>query len=289
MGLLLGMALAFGLEFLDTSIKTPADITGQVDLAILGTVPHTEDLEEEVEDVRTSVLDNSSSLMARAFRQIRTYLLFSAPVERRRSVLITSALPEDGRTTVTMNLAGSIVLSGHKVLVIDANLRQPTISRLFGNDDEKPRKQGLSNVLVGRMPWQDTIKEIRPNLHLMPSGPLTPNPGELLGSDRMREILAEMVEQYDQVLLDGPPALVVTDAAILSTVVDGVILVVRAGVNTHGIVQRTKSIFSCINAHILGAVLNGMRITAGGYLRKNYSTFYEYEEQGQLLNVDEEA
>ncbi|KKK63358.1 hypothetical protein LCGC14_2995100, partial [marine sediment metagenome] len=119
-------------------------------------------------------------------------------------------------------------------------------------------------------------------LHVLAAGILPSNPGSLIGSQEMRVHLDEMMEQYDQVLMDGAPCLVVTDSAILSTLVDGVILTVRAGVNTHGIVQRTRDMLMRVGGHIVGTVLNGVRVTAGGYLRKSYETFYEYHGQAQL-------
>ena len=278
LGLIVGLGLAFLLEFMDTSIKSAADIRRRMDVAILGMVPHTEDLEEEVEDIRTAFMGGGTSLINEAFRQIRTCMLFSAPVEHRRCVLVTSPLPEDGRTSITMNLAASIARGGRKVMVIDTNFRQPVTSRLFAGD----RKDGLCNVLVGQCEWRDVVTEVEANLHVLASGPLPPNPAELLGSEKMREVLAEISNQYDQVLLDGAPCLVVTDSPILSTIVDGVVLVVRAGANTHGILQRTRDMLGRIGARVLGVVLNGVRVTTGGYLRKNYDTFYEYQDQGQL-------
>ena len=280
LGLLIGLGLAFLLEFVDTSIKSPADVIRRTDLAVLGTVPHTHDLEEDVEDIRRAFADNRDSLVGEAFRRIRTCLQFSGPVEHRRSILITSPLPDDGRTTVTMNLAASVARSGRKVLIIDTNFRQPVVSRLFTGDGVD--SSGLSNILVGQAERIDVVHEIEPNLFVMPSGPMPPNPAELLGSDPMRQLLAGALEEYDQVLLDGAPCLVVTDPAIVSTVVDGVILVVRAGTNTYGMIQRAGESLTRIGARVLGTVINGVRVTVGGYLRENYDRFYEYQEHIEL-------
>ncbi len=278
LGLACGLGLAFLIEAVDTSIKNPSDLSRRMDLPMLGMIPHEDDLEEEIDDLRLAFLSNPGSLMGEAFRQVRTCLLFSGPESQRRSVLVTSPLPEDGRTTVTMNLAGAISSGGRRVLVVDTNFRQPGISSLF--PDCPPG--GLSSALVGQAQWRDLVYEVNPNLHVLAAGILPPNPAELLGSQEMRVHLDEMVQQYDQVLLDGAPCLVVTDSAVLSTLVDGVILTVRAGVNTHGIVQRTRDILMRVGGHIIGSVLNGVRVTAGGYLRKSYETFYEYREQAQL-------
>ncbi len=278
LGLAIGLGLAFLLEFIDTSVKSPSDVTRRVDLPLLGMIPHSDDLEEDIEDLRVAFATHPNSLVGEAFRQIRTCLLFSGPASQRRSLLVTSPLPEDGRTTVALNLAAAIAHDGRKVLIVDANFRQPAIRQLFPECPEG----GLSSALVGQANWSDLAHEVQPNLHVLPAGMLPPNPAELLGSEEMRTLIAEMVGQYDQVIIDGAPCLVVTDSAILSTLVDGVVLTVRAGANSYGIVQRTRDMLQRVGAHIVGVALNGVRVTAGGYLRKSYETFYEYHEQSQL-------
>jgi len=278
LGIALGLGLAFLLEFVDASIKSPSDISRRVDLPLLGMIPHTDDLDDKIEDMRLAFMTHPNSLVSEAFRQIRTCLLFSGPSSQRRSLLVTSPLPEDGRTTVALNLAGSIAQGGRKVLVVDANFRQPAIRKLFPRCPEG----GLSNALVGQANWKDLVYDVQPNLQVMPAGMLPPNPADLLGSDEMRRLIAELCEQYDEVIIDGAPCLVVTDSVVLSTLVDGVVLTVRAGSNTHGVVQRTRDILFRVGAHIVGVALNGVRATAGGYLRKNYETFNEYHAQAQL-------
>jgi len=281
LGLGLGFGLAFLMELMDTSIKSPADIAARIDLPLLGMIPHADDMDEEIPDMRTLMLTNSDSLGGEAYRQIRTCLLFSGPANQRRSLMVTSPSPGDGRTAVTLNLATSIAQGGRKVLVVDANFRQPSLSALF----PKASANGLSSALVGQTSWEDNVTQVDGNLSVMTSGPLPPNPAELLGSEQMRTIIDEMTAKYDQVIFDAAPALVVTDPSVLGTQVDGVIIVVRAGTSTHGILQRTRDIFLRVGAHVVGAVLNGVRVTAGGYLKRNYSTFYEYQGQQSLPAV----
>jgi succinoglycan biosynthesis transport protein ExoP len=278
LGLLFGLGLAFLLEFLDTSIKAPSDVSRRVDLPMLGMIPHLDDVEEDIEDMRLAFVTHPNTIICESFRQIRTTLMFSGPAEQRRSILVTSAMPEDGRTSVALNLGHAIANGGGRVLVVDANFRQPMIRKLFPACPEG----GLSTTLVGQADWRQLVHEVEPNLWVMASGPIPPNPTELLGSDAMRRQLAMFYEDYDQVLFDGSPCLVVSDPIVLSTIVDGVILIVRAGVNTYGIVQRARDIFEHVGTHIFGVVLNGVRVTAGGYLRKSYETFYEYREAPQL-------
>ncbi len=276
LGLLLGFGVAFLLEFTDTSIRNPSDIVRRMDLPLLGVVPHGDDLEEEVEDFRRVVLLAPRSPAAEAFRQIRTNLLYSGPVQQRRSMLVTSPGPEDGRTTVVLNLAVAVAQAGHRVLVVDANFRQPAIADLFPGTHEA----GLSSALVGQANWRDVVSSTEvPNLDVIAAGPLPPNPAELLGSDIMRQLVSEMAGEYDQVIFDGSPAMVVADACVLATQVDAVVLVVRAHQNSIGIAQRTAEQLRRVGAHVLGVVLQAVRTTAGGYLRKNYQAFYEYHQR----------
>ena len=278
LGLAIGLGLAFLLEFTDTSVKSPSDLLRRVDVPMLGMVPHLDDVSEPIRDVRLACLTNPNSLIAESFRQVRTNILFSGPQEQRRSLLVTSPSPEDGRSTVALNLAATMTAGGRRVLLVDANFRQPAISRLF----KQLPSGGLSSALVGEGNWQDLVAEVEPGLSIMAAGPLPPNPAELLDSDQMKQLLREMTSQYDQVIFDGPPAMVVTDASILASLVDGTVLVVRAGDNTYGIVQRTRDNLEKVGAHIMGAVLNGVRVSAGGYLRRNYATFYDYHGSAKL-------
>ncbi|MCD6303672.1 MAG: polysaccharide biosynthesis tyrosine autokinase [Planctomycetes bacterium] len=278
LGLAVGLGLSFMLEFIDTSVKGPSDIGRRIDLPLLGMIPHQDDLEEDIKDLRLAFSTHPNSLISEAFRQVRTCLLYSGPASQRRSLLITSPQPSDGRTTVTLNLAASIARGGHKVLVVDANFRQPMIRRLFADCPEG----GLSSALVGQASWRDMVSQVEPNLYVMAAGPLPPNPGELLGSEQMGKVIEEMVGEYDQVIFDSAPCILVNDAPALSTLVDAAILVVRAGANTFGIVQRAREMLDRIGGHVIGVVLNGVRAMAGGYLRKNYEAFYDYHEQAKL-------
>ncbi|MDP7635934.1 MAG: polysaccharide biosynthesis tyrosine autokinase [Phycisphaerae bacterium] len=279
LGLVVGLGLAILLELIDTSIKSPSDVSRRINLPLLGMIPHEDDLDEEIEDMRTALLSRQDSLVGEAFRQVRTCLLFSGPPSERRSLMVTSPSPGDGRTVVATNLAACIAHGGRKVLLVDANFHQPTIDQLF----PQAPQGGLSSALVGQADWTDLIHQVEENLYVLASGPLPPNPAELLGSEQMGTVISEMTAQYDQVLFDAAPMLVVTDPAVLSTLVDGVILVVRAGASTYGVVQRARDMLMRVGAHVIGAVLNGVRVTAGGYFRKSYDTFYEYRgEQAQL-------
>jgi len=274
LGLLLAVGLAFALEFLDTSVRTPRDLVRHVNLPVLGTVPDVDDEEVAIEQVETAVQTEPQSMIAEAFRTIRANLAFSAPPERQRTILITSPRPEDGKTTVAINLASSISQGGRRVLLIDANFRRPSLHRFFA----AAGPAGLSNVLIGQASLEERIAPSGfPNLDVLASGPVPPNPAELLGSTYMRQLLAEATDKYDQVIVDGPPVLLVSESLLLATIVDGVVMVCRAGANSRGVAQRCRDFLQRVNAHIFGAVLNAAQARRGGYFREQFRAFYEYQ------------
>jgi len=278
LGLLVGLGLALLLEAVDTSIKRPSDIRRRVDLPLLGIIPHADDLDEDIGDPYLGLQTHPDSPFGEAFRQIRTRLIFSGPVSEQRSLLITSPSPEDGRTVVAVNLSIAMAQAGSRVLLVDANFRQPKIDTVFPGCPA----DGLTNALVDQGDWRELVHEVDANLAVMSSGPLPPNPTELLGSSRMRQLIEEMGELYDRVLFDSGPCMVVSDPAILAALTEGVLLNIRAGVNSQGIVQRARNTIQDANGRILGVTLNCVRAMPGGYLRKNYETFYEYRERQSL-------
>ena len=282
-GLGMGLVLAYILEGLDTSIKAPSDVARRVGLPVLGAVPHADDLDEDIEPLHLAFANRPQSLFSEAMRQVRAALVYGGPQADRRSLLLTSAMPQDGRTVVTLNLAAAIASFGRKVLVVDASLRQPKIHQLFP-DVPLP---GLSGALAEAYPWESLTLAVGGNMSVMAAGPVPANPTELLGSEKMRRLIEEMTAKYDQVLFDGAPCLLVSDAGVLGRRVDGVLLVVRAGTSTPGMVNRARDVLASVGARVLGVILTGVRATAGGYLRKNYQRFYAYREEG--AGFDDEA
>lgn len=273
-GLVVAIGLALLLEFADTSVRTPRDVVRHVHVPILGTVPDVDDEEVVIDKVELAAHTAPRSMIAEAFRGIRTSLMLSAPAERQRTLLVTSPRPEDGKTTIAANLAISIAQSGRRVLLVDANFRRPTIHQFFPH----PSNDGLSNVLVGLMPFEDAVRTTAlPNLDVLLAGPIPPNPAELLSSPQMRDLVSRAVERYDQVVFDGPPCLLVSDALVTAGLVDGVILVCRAKANSRGIALRAKEQLERVNAHLFGAVLNGAQVRRGGYFREQFRTFYDYQ------------
>ncbi|HPS51967.1 MAG TPA: polysaccharide biosynthesis tyrosine autokinase [Phycisphaerae bacterium] len=278
LGLFFGGGLALLLEMLDTSIKSAEDVVNKVQLPVMGIVPHEDDVDEDIDDMRLAFLSHPNTIICEAFRQIRTTLLFSGQVGQHSSVLITSPMPSDGRTTVTLNLASHLVKGGMKVLVVEANFRQPVIRHLFKNDCPK---NGLSSILQGTANWEECLFTVNNEFDVISAGSIPQNPTELLGSNEMASLAEELASRYDMVLYDSSPCLIVSDASVLSTRVDGVLFTFRAGVSTFNMGQRSRAMFEQLGAHIYGAVINGMKVNMEGSVRKDYETFYEYSSTPQ--------
>jgi capsular exopolysaccharide synthesis family protein len=181
----------------------------------------------------------------------------------------------EGKTCLSANLAASLALAGRKVLLVDANFRRSVLVNAFGI---KNPAEGLSNILIGHKdPESLILKTQHQNLDVLPSGPLPPNPAELLSGSYLKEFIQRFGQKYETIMFDGPPILVVSDAMVLSRVVDGVILVVRAGMCSRGAIGRAKDQLKRAGAKLLGVVLNDVKITRGGYFREMYKTYYEYQ------------
>ena len=283
LGGVIAVGLAFLLELMDTSVRTPRDVMRFGHLPLLGSIPVLDDEEIRIDNIEMAVRLAPHSLVAESFRQIRTNLQFAAPPEQQRSLMITSPQAADGKTATAINLAVTIAAAGRRVLLVDANLRRPALASAFGLTGT----EGFSNLLIGQGELTDYVsKTDLPGLDVLAAGPLPPNPAELLGSNYLRQMIAKATETYDQIIFDAPAALLVTDAMVLATVVDGVVLVVRARANSRGMLTRTAEQLGRVGAHTLGGVLNAVQAARGGYFRKQYRSFYEYQalpaEQTQL-------
>lgn len=278
--LFLAVSIAFALEMLDTSVRTTQDVIRHTDASVLGAVPDIDDEEIVIKHVETAVESTPVSMVAEAFRQVRTNLQFSSPADRQRTVLVTSPQPEDGKTTVACNLAIAAAQSGRRVLLIDANFRRPGLHHIF----ENARATGLSNLLLGDSDLaSQVVKTSIPRLDLLSSGPVPPNPVELLGSEACRAVLDAAISGYDQVILDTAPVLLTTDALVLAPAVDGVVLVVRANVNSRGIARRASTLLADVGAHMFGVVLNAAQVRRGGYFREQLRKYYDYQTEAQPI------
>lgn len=203
-------------------------------------------------------ISNPRSPISEAYRSLRTNLEFSSLDRPLKTMVVTSAGPEEGKSTTLANLAVTLAQAEKKVILVDCDLRRPSQHEIF----EVGNSLGLTSMVVDEEafknpPLQETPV---PNLKLLPSGPLPPNPSELLGSRRMEEIIATLREKADLVLFDAPPIIAVTDAAVLASKVDGVLLVIKAGTTKRDHAQQAKALLEKVNARLVGAVLNNMRM-----------------------------
>ncbi len=279
LGFGLSCGLAFLLDLTDKSIRTPRDVS-RTQLPVLGTIPSTDDDEVVFERVETACLDAPHSVVAEAFRSLRANLFFSAPAEQQGVILVTSPGGDNGKTTIATNLAISIALSGRRVLLVDANFRRAALPTIFPN----ARHEGLSNILIGQGQLRDYVSQTHvPGLDILGAGPIPPNPAELLGSSYLRDVIVDARSRYDQVIFDGPPVLLVSDAMVLAGAVDGCLLVCEYRRTSRGALQRSRTNLEAINARIFGAVLNKVEGRRGGYYRKQYRDYYVYQEPDEEL------
>jgi len=272
-GLAMGVGLAFFLEYLDNTIKLPDQIKRLLEVAYLGPVPSF-DSENEGELV---VVKAPKSTASEGFRGVRTGIVYSSVDLPSQVMLVTSGGPSEGKTTCAANLAATLSQTGGRVLIIDADLRRPRMHKLFGIN----REHGLSSVLTGTVELKEAIVPTGvENLDLLPSGPIPPNPAEVVGSRKMHQLLETLKKHYQRVVVDSPPLTAVTDAVVLAKMVDGVVLVIRAGHTPAPVVQNGVAHLKAVNAHVLGAVLNDVSTGRDGYYYYPYYYYY-YGESGQ--------
>lgn len=247
LGLLVGFAAALLRHALDTKIKRRRVLEDVLGVPALGTV----DRDRRIRSAPLVMRDAPRTPLAEAFRGLRTNVRFVDVDRGHRLILVTSATAREGRSTTVCNLAQAFAESGSRVLVLDADLRSPTVARCLGID-EAP---GLTDVLVDRVSVNWAVQTVGPGLDALPSGPLPPNPSELLGSKRMGEVLETLDDRYDIVLVDAPPLLPVTDAAVLAPQVDGVIVVVRYGRTGVPELSAAKEALDAVSGRVMGSVL----------------------------------
>ena len=277
MGLAFGVGLAFLLDTLDTTLKSKEHVSRYLGLNLLGYVPALPELASggrHHTHFALAVGLHPRSAVAEAFRSIRTALSFSVAAQEVRHIMVTSASPSEGKTLVAANIAAAIAQTGKKVLLVDADMRKPAIHKIM----EADQTPGLTNLLVGEGASciEDVVRPTDvPNLFYIPCGPAPPNPAELMGCERMKVLLAKMVELYDRVILDTPPVVNVTDAAVLCNEAHGVVFVVRGFRTQREIARRALEILAHSNAQLLGAVLNNVDVPRGAYY---YDTYYQYQQ-----------
>jgi capsular exopolysaccharide synthesis family protein len=269
-GLFLGVGAVFFLDYLDNTIRTSEDVERYLGLTVLGIVPKMQDKGMAQRAIRE------------AFQSLRTSIIFSSKNRSRRLVLITSNGPREGKSSTVANLARTLAAAGERVMVLDCDLRRPT-QHLAHNLE---RDHGLTNYLaapVEETDWEQYVKPgERPNLHILSCGPIPPSPPELLGNERMRDLLSQLRDRYDWVLIDSPPAASLTDASILASLADMVVIVIQHNRTDRDLAIKTVSALRSVNDNLVGAVLNNVDIDRAAHKDYYLAGYYYYTE-------DEEA
>jgi succinoglycan biosynthesis transport protein ExoP len=280
-GLVGGIGLAFLREYMDNTVKTPDDVEMYSKLPLLAVVPMLGSLDAKQGRMSRLLKGASSdgkhlpmelvsysrpqSQISEAYRSLRTSLLLSQAGHPPQIILVTSSLPREGKTTGAVNLAVTLAQLGDRTLLIDADLRKPGVTHALNLP--KGNYAGLSSYLAG-VSSLDLVTVPHPvitNLSVMPTGPIPPNPADLLSSDRLRQAILQLRKEYKFIVVDSPPIMAATDAVILSVLVDGVLLVVRSGETPKEAFARTRDLLAAVKCRMLGVVLNAVDSSAPDY------------------------
>jgi capsular exopolysaccharide synthesis family protein len=249
LGLVLGIGAAVLREVLDTSVKTASALAELTGAPVLSTVP----VDAQARRAPLILAGSAGSVRAEALRQLRTNLRFVNVDEPARTIVVTSAVPGEGKSTTACNLAIVFAEAGKRVVLVDADLRRPRLAEYLGLEGAV----GLTNVLAGQVDMDDAVQEWGDNgVFVLPSGSIPPNPSELLGSRTMASLLATLRESFDMVIVDTPPLLPVTDGALAATLVDGTVLVSRCGKTSAAQAREAAEALAAVDAKVLGCVLN---------------------------------
>jgi capsular exopolysaccharide synthesis family protein len=290
-GLILGIGLALLREQMDNTLKTPEDVEQRLNVTFLGLLPEiapdaaeagyggkrrekrARRLKQELAP-ELLVHERPTSGVAEAARALRTNLMFMNPDKPYRRILVTSAAPSEGKTTVAVSVAISLAQGGQRVCIVDCDLRRPRLHRIF----DRAGDVGLMNVILGEATVEDVAKPtLVPNLYCVPCGPTPPNSADVVASEKFRRVLDDLSEHFDRVVLDSPPVIAVTDSAIASTLVDGVLFVVRAFKTTQNLCRSALRTLRDVDAPIAGAVLNAVNLNRHEY---SYYHYYYYKREG---------
>ena len=278
LGLVAGTGLAFFFEYLDNTVKLPEDVQKYLRVPYLGPVPAMalNGKPENNQKPELVTLHSPKSTASEAYRGIRTSILFSSAEKQPQVLLVSSAAPQEGKTSTALNLAITMAQTGGKVVIIDCDMRKPSVHKVFGI----PRDKGISSILVGNCEVKDALHSTPvPFLDMIPCGPIPPNPSEILGSPRMAKLLELLRKSYTRVIIDTPPLTAVTDALVIGRLVDGAVVVVRAGATPREIVRNGLTQLKAVSSPVLGVVLNGVDMDRDGYYYYQYYYYY-YGEDG---------
>ena len=273
-GLMIALSIAFLREMTDTTIRSPRDIQRVGQMTLLGMIgDETQDPQAAGARLPLVIFDAPHSMTAEQLRQVRTRLQHAASLDTTRSIMVTSPSPGDGKTTICCNLAAGLALNGRRILLVDGNFRRPEIHKVFALANE----QGFSDVLNGAVTFDEVVQETQvPNLAVMTSGPKPINSTEMFESQLLIDFIERALEEFDHVIFDTGPMMVVSESQAMAPKVDGVITVVRARTNSRGLLTRMREALKAVKAEHLGVVLNGVRAQGGGYYGSSIKTYYEY-------------
>jgi succinoglycan biosynthesis transport protein ExoP len=294
LGLLVGIILATLREFMDSSIKTPEDVEKKLGVTFLGLLP-------EIPDDKTPVFSRKGakslrrnvnlgafkpelivherplSGIAEAARSIRTNLMFLNPDTPYRTILVSSAAPSEGKTTIACTIAIALAQGGHRVCIIDCDLRRPRLHKIFDRFGDL----GVTNVLIGESTIEEAAKATGiDNLSCIPAGPIPPNAADILHSEKFKQFIKDVGQKFDRVIIDSPPIVAVTDAAIISTVVDGTVYVLRAFSTSKALSRQGLRSLRDVGSKLIGTVLNAVDLNKHEY--SYYYHYYYYKKEGYL-------
>ncbi|MEZ4473165.1 MAG: polysaccharide biosynthesis tyrosine autokinase [bacterium] len=273
-----GFGLAFLVEQLDSTVKSQEQLERDFGLTFLGVIPRAA---ASIKNTDRYILENPTSTAAECVRTVRTNLLFMAPERELRTMLVTSAGPREGKTSTCVNIGATMAYAGSRVLLVDSDLRRPRLHRIFDMTNDR----GLTNLILDAS--VNVADMVQPSgvegMDVMCSGPLPPNPAELLQTKGFRRTLERLKDSYDRVIFDSPPVVAVTDAQVLGMQLDGALLVVRAGQTTREMLRKARRLLSDVNVHILGALLNSIDVTRRGYGQY----YYRYYRQNAAYAEDQ--
>jgi polysaccharide biosynthesis transport protein len=303
--LVLGVALARYLDYLDDTVHTVEEVEATLHLPALAVIPAIKSLKRrhllpgdsssalqknggENYEVLLHNFDTRSPL-AEAYRQLRTSVLLSSAGGAPQTLLVTSSQPSEGKTTTVVNMAQILAQTDAHVLVIDADMRRPRLHKIFDVEN----RQGLSTILSSKLSEAEMLSHIEPsgehNLSILPAGPIPPNPAELLGSEQMHRLLAAIKPSFTYIIIDSPPVASFTDGVLISSIVDGTLLVVHAGKAARAMIQRSRRILQEVGAKIFGVVLNNVNLSRQDYYYKNYYQNGYYNKEASKNGDDEIA